>query len=48
MSKKTPQQVRAAVAESLRKSVPGLTRRQANDKVARVLTRRDQKTNPKR
>ena len=40
--KKSPQAVRAAVAESLRKSA-GISREQANKKVAAVLTRRDQK-----
>ncbi len=40
--KKSPQAVRAAVAESLRKSA-GITREQANKKVRDVLTRRDQK-----
>ena len=41
-SKKSPQQVRAAVAESRRKTT-GLSREAANKRVASVLTRRDNK-----
>lgn len=40
--KKSPQQVRAAVAESLRKTT-GMSREAANKRVASVLTRRDNK-----
>lgn len=40
--KKSPQAVRAAVAESLRKTT-GLSREAANKRVASVLTRRDNK-----
>jgi len=40
--KKSPQEVRANVAEALRKST-GMSREQANRKVSDVLTRRDNK-----
>lgn len=42
MAKKSPQEVRAAVAESLRKST-GMSREQANKRVEQSLQRRDNK-----